>query len=712
MERFKIDYSHKNIPIPARREYKLQLLAKSQSVVHRMRWKALAFLGRLGKSDKENYGFKSRKTPPAIEELAAFEEEFVEMIEKIEFRSITNAFQVKLKDDMQRIKQSDKLFIKADKSRNYYKMDKEMYRKYMHDSITKVYKKSDGELLHSINSDTCRIAERLGIEERMDCLKKSNCYITVKDHKEDFHIKPSFRVINPSKSELGKVSKRLLDGINHKVRDALSLNQWKNTADTLRWFDNIRSKQEAAFFKFDIVSFYPSISRSLFTDALNFVKEFVIVPKHDEEIILLSRRTLLFDNEDTWVKKNGDIDFDVPMGCFDGAEVCEMIGLYLLNKLSSIVRKDAIGLYRDDGLGYVKNLTGPETDRLRKDIIKMFKDDCHLEIEIVMGLPKVDFLDVTLDMQNNSYQPYRKPNDAPVFVSTKSNHPPCVIKQIPQSINDRLSSLSSNEGMFHKAKSMYENALKCSGYKHQLSFNRRPPQSFAAREMDAKRKRNIIWYNPPFAMNVKTNVAKIFLRLISKHFPAGNPLRKIFNRNNVKVSYSCTKSVHSIIASHNRSVLQQKPNSSPLCNCHDKPNCPVQKECLQTNVIYQAHVSNNVNDETRTYIGAAATTFKERFRNHRTNLKYEKYEKATTLSSYCWKLKKEAIVPDVKYSIPHKVLGISRMGFCRLCLMEQLCIMEHPDKATLLNKRSEIFGHCRHLRRRLIINYEKCYDND
>ena len=68
-------------------------------------------------------------------------------------------------------------------------------------------------------------------------------------------------------------------------------------------------------------------------------------------IIMQSRKTILFHNQEPWVKREGDEDFDVPMGCYDGVEVCKLVGSHLLNKLSKIVDKESVGLYRDDGLG-------------------------------------------------------------------------------------------------------------------------------------------------------------------------------------------------------------------------------------------------------------------------------------------------------------------------------------------------------------------------
>ena len=60
--------------------------------------------------------------------------------------------------------------------------------------------------------------------------------------------------------------------------------------------------------------------------------------------------------------------FDVTMGSFDGAELCELVGLFLLNELSQIFDKDHVGLYRDDGLMLLKGTRGRLADQTRKKL--------------------------------------------------------------------------------------------------------------------------------------------------------------------------------------------------------------------------------------------------------------------------------------------------------------------------------------------------------
>ena len=128
------------------------------------------------------------------------------------------------------------------------------------------------------------------------------------------------------------------------------------------------------------------------------------ISEQDMLIIMQARRTLLFNDGEPSVKKTGNEEFDVPMGCFDGAGICELVGIYNLHLLKGIIRKENVGLYRDDGLGVLRNLLGPETEGLRKQLIKIFKD-CELNITIKMNLKTVDFHDVRFDLVNNTYQP-------------------------------------------------------------------------------------------------------------------------------------------------------------------------------------------------------------------------------------------------------------------------------------------------------------------
>ena len=103
-------------------------------------------------------------------------------------------------------------------------------------------------------------------------MQESDAYFTRKDHKEHFPNKTPCRLINPSKTDIGKISKIILDKINKKVVEKFNISQWKNTSSVLDWFKSIERKDECSFIVFDIESFYPSITEKLFQDSLNFAK--------------------------------------------------------------------------------------------------------------------------------------------------------------------------------------------------------------------------------------------------------------------------------------------------------------------------------------------------------------------------------------------------------------------------------------------------------
>ena len=269
-------------------------------------------------------------------------------------------------------------------------------------------------------------------------------------------------------------------------------------------------------------------------------------------LLLNTRKTLLFNNNQPWQKKSGDPDFDVPMGCYDRAEVCELVGIYILNKLSNITDIGSIGLYRDDGLGIFESLSGPQIEREKKNIFKVFKM-CGLSIIVTTNITSVDSLDVTFNLNNESYQPFRKPNNETKYIDISSNHPPQVLKQLQKSIEKRLSEISSTKQIFEifdNSKHLYEKALQESGFKEKLCYQQKDVNANSNRNKK-KRQRKIIWFNPPFSKSVKTNLGKEFFKLLKRHFPKCHKMSKIFNKNTVKLSYSCCRNISSKISSNN-----------------------------------------------------------------------------------------------------------------------------------------------------------------
>ena len=143
---------------------------------------------------------------------------------------------------------------------------------------------------------------------------------------------------------------------------------------------------------------------------------------------------MLFNSKEPWLKKSGNEEFGVSIGCYDGANVCELVGVFILHLLKTLMRKENVGLYRDNGQGILQNSPVHEIERKRKQIIQIFKT-CGLNITVETNLKTVYFLDVRLDLIDNTYQPYRKPNSKTGYINKHSNHPPNILKELPKAIN-------------------------------------------------------------------------------------------------------------------------------------------------------------------------------------------------------------------------------------------------------------------------------------
>ena len=191
------------------------------------------------------------------------------------------------------------------------------------------------------------------------------------------------------------------------------MNQWRNTDSAINWFDAIENKSQCFFTHLDIVEFYLSISENALDTAINFAKQYTDIPDENLKIIKHCRKSLLYNNYEPWKKKDTDSCFDVIMGSYDGADVCELVGIYLLSLLASIIDKNNSGLYHDDGL----NVNGQKMDRVRMNVIKTFKEG-GFKIEILQThLKIVNFLDLTFNLANRRYRPYKK----------ASIHPPTIL---------------------------------------------------------------------------------------------------------------------------------------------------------------------------------------------------------------------------------------------------------------------------------------------
>ena len=220
-------------------------------------------------------------------------------------------------------------------------------------------------------------------------------------------------------------------------------------------------------------------------------------------------------------------------------------------------------------------------------------------------------------------------------------------------------------------------------------------------------KRKIIWFNPPYSKNVLTKVGNQFLKLINKHFPRHPKLYKLFNKNNVKVSYSCMPSIKNI-NTHNKKIINPpKDNITRTCNCIGKHQCSLKEKCLTNNVLYKASItSNEENCKTKIYCGVSETAFKLRYANHKKTFNNIKYQTDAELSSEYWNI----ISANKTSNVPWEILGTHKSynqssKRCLLCLNEKLAIALHRDD-NMLNKRSEVISKCRHRNKYMLANYD------
>ena len=194
------------------------------------------------------------------------------------------------------------------------------------------------------------------------------------------------------------------------------------------------------------VDFYPSITESLLDQSIDWATQFTAITDSDTRIIKHARKSLLFHDGLPWVKRDSSNAFDVTMGSYDGAEICELVGLFILSKLKDTFGNN-IGLYRDDGLVLLDTKSGRLSDKARKDLTHAF-NELGLNITAQANQLSTNFLDITFDLPNGTYKPYRKPNDEPLYINRHSNHPPPIIRELPISVNKRINSLSCNREVF------------------------------------------------------------------------------------------------------------------------------------------------------------------------------------------------------------------------------------------------------------------------
>ena len=159
-----------------------------------------------------------------------------------------------------------------------------------------------------------------------------------------------------------------------------------------------------------------------------------------------------------------------------------------------------------------------------------------------------------------------------------------ILRQLPASVNKRLSTLSSDKHVFEDAAQTYQNTLGHSNFSYKLEC-----MPDITQQTRRNRQRNIIWFKSPLK-NVITNIARSFLKVVDTHFPVGH---KIFNRNTGKVSYSCMSNVESTTTSHTTRIIRKSQSQKLVqtTNCRKKIACLLQNKRVSKDIVCKATIN-------------------------------------------------------------------------------------------------------------------------
>ena len=704
MDKVNFNKSTKNIPLSDnKQEYNFQFIKSINETATQCRWAALKALKRMkaAKDKVEKWGFKSTKMAPKVPELAEFESKLYDLAKDLKFREVPKtSFQRELAADIAKVKKDTKVIVGADKSNNFYRMEKEKQKELLLKAVHDTYKKGSEAVEEEMNQDARAFATRLEVEDRVFRTERREALFTLKDHKDNFANNPEVRLLNPTKPELGRVSKQKLAGLVKEVKEKTTLTQWKSDLSAVKWFNQLQNKDQLRFIEFDICAFYPNITRELLTKAIQWATTIVPIPQEDIDLIMHTKMSILISGGDVWVKKGQD-PFDVGMGSFDGAECCDLVGLFLLSKLADLPMEG--GFYRDDAL-FVSSLKPKENNRVVEKVKSIMQEN-GLEIKAKCNAKVANFLDATFDLASSRCLPYRKPGQVIEYIHVDSNHPRHVLKNTVAEVSKRLSALSSSKQIFDNAKGPEQEALRRAGYTEELTYQ---PEEEVVQARRRRRRRQVIWFNAPFCRSVETKVGHRFFAILDSCFPPGHPLHRTFNRHTVQLSYRTMPSLAKVIAGHNAKVVADAlPDQRPYnanCNCRGGvDNCPVDgARCKDDNVVYQAGVSA-VGKRKEGYVGMCAPSWKSRYANHKTDFKHTGKRKHTRLAGYVWSLKDEGLDYNIKWQFLSRSSTFKPSSkTCRLCISEKFHIMHSKDSLASLNKRTEFFSSCMHREKLLL----------
>ena len=219
---------------------------------------------------------------------------------------------------------------------------------------------------------------------------------------------------------------------------------------------------------FDINGFYLSIKKTSLKGSVEFAAQHTNISKNDFDVIFHARKSLLFHSNQPWIKRDSDT-FDVTMGPYEDAEICELVGIFMLSLLIKMFSSSNMGLHRDNALSVFRNISERQAEKHKKTIQKIVKDK-GLPMIIKCNPKIVDYLEVTLNLNDGTYRPFDKLNEETTYIHVEYDHPPQIIKKIPRYIEKILTRLSSTKEIFENSKDYYDQRLRQYGYNKKINY--------------------------------------------------------------------------------------------------------------------------------------------------------------------------------------------------------------------------------------------------
>ena len=259
--------------------------------------------------------------------MKEFEDDLYKLTPLVETKKFNNSLQEEMKKDLRRLQENpDQIVVASDKTSNLFLMNVNEYQDTLNYELRKNYRKGGPEVVEDIDQEAAYFANKLKLDDRIEGMALKSSFLTIKDHKEGFPAHISYRLISPTNSNLGVITKSMMQKINLRIKEATQLNLCRSTKEAISWFANLQEKSKLLFIKFDIEAYFPSISRILLSKAIDFVRSFDFLTEFEEELIMHCRRGVTIGNNgEIWLKAQ-DQDFDVTMGSKDSAEISEMVG--------------------------------------------------------------------------------------------------------------------------------------------------------------------------------------------------------------------------------------------------------------------------------------------------------------------------------------------------------------------------------------------------